>query len=200
MREPVAANTAAACATALGSAAARRLPKAEWQALVANYRHSCAWRASWQLINTLGPYGLLTYLMYVSLGMSFWLTLGLMLFAAAFLVRLFIIFHDCAHGSFFGSRRLNDVVGAVAGTLTFTPYFYWRARHTAHHATSGDLDRRGAGDVSTLTVREYLACSRWQRCRYRMERNPAVLFVLAPLFHFVISQRFCRRSASWRER
>jgi omega-6 fatty acid desaturase (delta-12 desaturase) len=194
MSSPVIDHTAAAPATV------RPVLKAEWHGLVADYRHASAWRASWQLINTLGPYGLLTYLLYISLGVSIWLTLGLMVLAAAFLVRLFIIFHDCAHGSFFGSKLLNDVVGMVAGTLTFTPYHQWRARHNVHHATSGDLDRRGAGDVWTLTVREYLACSRWKRCLYRIGRNPAVLFVAAPLLYFVVSQRFCRLSASWRER
>ena len=102
--------------------------------------------------------------------------------AGAFLVRIFIIFHDCGHGSFFKSRRANDVVGFVTGVLTFTPYYQWRWEHALHHATSGDLDRRGMGDMWTLTVQEYLEASRWKRFAYRLARNPFVLFVLAPLF------------------
>jgi omega-6 fatty acid desaturase (delta-12 desaturase) len=138
--------------------------------------------------------------MYLSRGVSYWLTLPLAMLAAAFLVRLFIIFHDCAHGSFFRSRRANDVVGFVVGALTFTPFHYWGWQHANHHATSGDLDRRGCGDVWTLTVQEYLDSSRWRRFSYRLARNPIILFLVAPVFLFVIVQRFCPAQIRRRER
>lgn len=132
--------------------------------------------------------------------MSYWLTAALCILEAGFAVRLFIIFHDCAHGSFLKSRVLNDLVGVIAGTLTFTPYHRWRRLHALHHATSGDLDRRGVGDVWTLTAAEYLSSSRWRRLCYRVARNPLFLLCVAPLLHFVVVQRFCRPSASRRER
>ena len=113
---------------------------------------------------------------------------------------VFIIFHDCGHGSFFGSRLANDVAGFIAGMLTFTPYYHWRWEHSLHHATAGDLDRRGAGDVWTMTVHEYLESSRWKRFAYRLARNPIVLFVLAPVFVFVVLQRFPSAKANSRER
>ena len=106
--------------------------------------------------------------------------------AAGFLVRVFIIFHDCGHGSFLPSRKANDMLGFITGVLTFTPYYHWRWEHALHHASSGDLDRRGTGDVWTLTVQEYLEASRWKRFAYRLARNPVVLFGLAPLFLFLI--------------
>jgi omega-6 fatty acid desaturase (delta-12 desaturase) len=114
-------------------------------------------------------------------------------------VRLFIIHHDCGHGSFFKSRSANDVWGFITGVLTFTPYQLWRWEHAIHHSASGDLDRRGVGSVWTLTVQEYLEASRWKRFAYRLARNPFVLFVVAPLFLFVIKHRFSPKQASWRE-
>jgi omega-6 fatty acid desaturase (delta-12 desaturase) len=157
-------------------------------------------RSLWQLVNTLVPYGLLWYLMYVSLGVSYWLTGGVALLAGGFLVRVFIIFHDCGHGSYFKSRKANDILGFITGLLCFTPYFHWRWEHALHHATAGDLDRRGTGDVWTLTVQEYLEASSWKRFLYRLARNPLILFVLAPLFLFVIKQRFPSTKAGRRER
>lgn len=174
--------------------------QAAWQRLVADYRRPSSWRAGWQLVNTMGPYAILAYALYLSLGVSYWLTSALCVIEAAFLVRIFIIFHDCAHGSFLKSRVLNDLVGAIAGTLTFTPYHYWRRRHGVHHATAGDLDRRGSGDVWTMTAQEYLQSSRWRRLGYRLMRNPIFLFCIAPVFLFVVVQRFCRRSVSPAER
>jgi omega-6 fatty acid desaturase (delta-12 desaturase) len=152
------------------------------------------------MANTLVPYAALWYLMYLSRGVSWWLTAPLAVLAGAFLVRAFIIFHDCGHGSFFKSARANHIVGTITGVLTFTPYFHWRWEHAIHHATSGDLDRRGTGDVWTLTVREYLESSRWKRFAYRLARNPFVLFVLAPFYLFVIQQRAPSRKAPPRER
>lgn len=173
---------------------------AEWKKLVAEFQKPSTRRALWQIINTLIPYALLWYLMYLSLAVSWWLTVPLAVLAGAFLVRVFIIFHDCGHGSFFKSRRANDIVGFIAGILTFTPYYHWRWEHAIHHASAGDLDKRGTGDVWTMTVQEYLESSRWKRFAYRLARNPVVLFVVAPLFMFVILQRFPSAKANPRER
>jgi len=120
---------------------------------------------------------------------AYWLTLLLSLPASAFLVRLFMIQHDCGHRSYFRSRRLNDLLGHAIGMLTLTPHGYWRRAHNIHHATSGNLDKRGIGDLHVLTVREYLALSRWKRLAYRIYRSPIVLFGLGPLYLFVIKFR-----------
>jgi len=138
--------------------------------------------------------------MYLSLTVSWWMTMPLAILAGAFLVRLFVIHHDCGHGSFFKSRTGNDILGFITGVLTFTPYHHWRWEHAAHHATSGDLDRRGMGDLWTLTVREYLESSRWKRFAYRLVRNPIILFVVAPLFTMVGKHRFPKAQAGLRER
>jgi omega-6 fatty acid desaturase (delta-12 desaturase) len=124
----------------------------------------------------------------------------LVLLAAGLLVRLFIIFHDCGHGSFVRSRLANQLIGIITGLLTFTPYFYWRWQHGVHHRTSGDLDRRGAGDIWMLTVQEYLEASRWRRFAYRLARNPIILFMVAPLIMFAFVQRFAAAEAPARER
>jgi acyl-lipid omega-6 desaturase (Delta-12 desaturase) len=165
-----------------------------WRQMVARYRSSDSWRSMWDAANSLIPYFILWYLMYRSLAMSFWLTLALSILAAGFLMRIFIIiFHDCGHGSFFKWRRANHVLGFITGFLTFTPYFEWRHDHAIHHATSGDLDRRGVGDVWTLTVQEYLALPPREQLAYRVFRHPLVMFTLGPLFAFVIHQRVSRR-------
>lgn len=173
---------------------------AVWREIVARYQQPSVGRSVWQIVNTLVPYAALWWLMYWSLGVSYWLTLPLAILAAGFLVRLFIIHHDCGHGSFFKSRRANDIVGFVTGVLTWTPYYQWRWEHAVHHATCGDLDRRGLGDVWTLTVQEYLAASRWKRLTYRLARNPVVLFVIAPLVLFLVIHRFPSAKAGQRER
>jgi omega-6 fatty acid desaturase (delta-12 desaturase) len=167
---------------------------------VAKYQEPALRRGLWQLINTLIPYGALWYLMHLSLGVSYWLTGVLALLAGGFLVRVFIIFHDCGHGSYFKSRKANDILGFITGLLCFTPYYHWRWEHALHHASAGDLDRRGTGDVWTLTVQEYLEASRWKRFAYRLARNPLILFVLAPLFLFLVKQRFPSTKAGRRER
>jgi acyl-lipid omega-6 desaturase (Delta-12 desaturase) len=183
---------------ASGSAPKTATPK--WKEIVARYQEPALRRSIWQIVNTLVPYAALWYLMYLSRGVSLWLSAGLALLAAGFLVRVFIIFHDCGHGSFFKSRKANDIVGFITGVLCFTPYYQWRWEHALHHASSGDLDRRGIGDVWTLTVQEYLEASRWKRFAYRLARNPFVLFVLAPLFLFLVLQRFPTPKAPRRER
>jgi len=138
--------------------------------------------------------------MYLTLSVSWWLTVPLATLAGLFLVRIFIIFHDCGHGSYFKSARANDIVGFITGVLTFTPYYQWRWEHAIHHGTTGKLDKRGTGDIWTMTVQEYLESSRWKRFAYQLARNPFVLFVLAPLFMFVIVQRIPSSRANPRER
>jgi omega-6 fatty acid desaturase (delta-12 desaturase) len=172
----------------------------DWRKVVARYQKPSKWRASWQVVNTLVPYVVLWYLMYLGLAVSYWLVLPLAVLAGAFLVRVFIIQHDCGHGSFFKSRAANHVLGGITGLMTFTPYHHWRWEHAVHHSSSGDLDRRGTGDVWTLTVQEYLEASRWKRFAYRLARNPFVLFVLAPIFLFVVWQRIPNPKAGLRER
>ena len=173
---------------------------AAWKEIVLRYQKPSTWRALWQIIDTVIPYGLLWYLMYLCRPVSWWLVVPLAVLAGGFLVRVFIIFHDCGHGSFFKSAIANDAVGFLAGVLTFTPYYHWRWEHAIHHSSAGDLDRRGTGDVWTLTVQEYLESSRWKKFAYRLARNPIVLFVIAPLFLFLIRQRFPSLKASRRER
>jgi omega-6 fatty acid desaturase (delta-12 desaturase) len=171
-----------------------------WKAIVALYQKPSTWRALWQIIDSIVPYVLLWCLMYWSLSISWWLTFPLAILASGFLIRIFIIFHDCGHGSFFKSQLANDTVGFIAGVITFTPYYHWRWEHAVHHAGSGDLDKRGTGDIWTMTVQEYLESSRWKRFAYRLARNPIVLFVIAPIFLFLIRQRFPSPGASKRER
>ena len=165
-----------------------------WQRVVRQYQRPTISRSVWQLINTLLPYFLLMGLMVWTLSVSYWLTLLLAIPAAGFMVRTFIIFHDCGHGSFFASRRANDVIGFITGIITFTPYYRWRHEHSIHHATAGDLDRRGTGDVWTATVEEYLSFPRWKKFIYRFYRNPFVMFAINPLVLFVVLQRFPGKS------
>jgi len=173
---------------------------AGWKESVSRYQRPALWRSVWQIVNTIVPYAVLWYLMYLSLAVSWWVTIPLAILTGGFLVRLFIIFHDCGHGSFFKSRKANNALGIITGLLTFTPYDHWRREHAAHHATSSDLSRRGTGDIWTLTVQEYLDASRWKRFAYRLARNPGVLFVLAPLFLFLVKHRFPKADASREER
>ena len=120
---------------------------------------------------------------------SYWLALLVAIPAAGFLVRLFLIQHDCGHGTLFTRKAVNDWIGRVLGVLTLTPYDYWRNSHAQHHASSGNLDRRGIGDIDLLTVREYAALSRWRRLRYRLYRHPMVMFGLGPTYLFVLQHR-----------
>jgi omega-6 fatty acid desaturase (delta-12 desaturase) len=180
--------------------AKRRAEIAAWKAILAEHQKPSFWRAAWQIVNTIGSYAVLWYLMYLTMSVSWWITLPLAVLAGGLLVRIFIIFHDCGHGSFFKSRTANAFWGFISGMLTFTPYYHWRWEHSIHHGAAGDLDRRGVGDIWTLTVQEYLESSRWKRFAYRLARNPVVLFVIAPLVLFVVWQRFPSPRASRRER
>ncbi|HET7625478.1 MAG TPA: fatty acid desaturase [Verrucomicrobiae bacterium] len=170
-----------------------------WKQIVARYQKPSLGAGVWQILNTLIPFVALWYLMYLTHSISWWLTVPLAVLAGGFLVRIFIIFHDCGHGAFFKSQKANHIVGAITGLLTFTPYFHWRWQHAIHHSSAGDLDRRGTGDVWTLTVREYLESSRWKRFSYRLARNPFILFVVAPLFLFLVMQRFHASKAGKKE-
>jgi omega-6 fatty acid desaturase (delta-12 desaturase) len=171
-----------------------------WMQALAKHRKPVLLSSVWQLVNSLIPYLCLWGLMIWTLSTSYWITLALSVVAAGFLLRIFIIFHDCGHGSFFRSRRANRFIEFVTGVLTFAPYGQWRHKHALHHATSGDLDRRGTGDVWTLTAREYLETSRWKRLSYRLVRNPVVLFAFAPLYVFLVHQRFPSRAVGKRDR
>jgi omega-6 fatty acid desaturase (delta-12 desaturase) len=167
--------------------------------IIERYEKPSTGRAVWQIVNTFVPLVLLWYLMYLSLSVSWWLLVPLAVLAGILLVRVFIIFHDCGHGSFFKSRIANDTVGFIAGLPTFTPYYHWKWQHLIHHGSAGNLDRRGTGDVWTMTVQEYLASSHWKRFTYRVARNPLVLFAIAPLYLFVIAHRFPSPKAAQRE-
>src|SRR5687768_2776997 len=159
---------------------------AVWKEIVAKYQQSSTWRALWQVTNTFVPFIALWCAMYFALRVSWWLVVPLAILAAGFLVRIFIIFHDCGHGSFFKSRLANDIVGFITGMLTLTPYHHWRWEHSIHHASSGHLDKRGTGDIMTMTVQEYLEATPGQRFAYRLARNPFILFILAPLYLFIV--------------
>jgi omega-6 fatty acid desaturase (delta-12 desaturase) len=171
-----------------------------WKEIVQPYQQPCRLRSSWQLANTILPYAAVWALLYWSLSVSYWLAVPLVIVGGGLLVRLFIITHDCGHGSFFKSRLATDFWGFITGVLTFTPYYHWRWEHAIHHASSGDLDRRGIGDVWTMTCQEYLTAPRWKRFAYRVSRNPFVLFVLAPLVLFMVKHRFAHPKAARREK
>ena len=153
-----------------------------------------------QLINTLLPLFLLWAAAYYSLSISYWLTFPIALVASGFVLRTFIIFHDCCHGSFFKSKRANDILGTITGVLTLTPYQQWKAEHSIHHATSGNLDKRGVGDIWVMTVDEYKSATPWMRLFYRIYRNPVIMFGIGPIYVFLIAYRFNRKAARRKER
>ena len=167
----------------------------DWRSIVARYQRPDIVRALYQFASTIALLGLAYFVMYHSMDWSYWVTLALALPTAGLLVRTFTIMHDCAHGSFLPWRRVNDLIGYVTGVLTMTPFGQWRREHALHHASSGDLDRRGFGDIDTLTVREYLSRSRMGRLKYRLYRHPLTLLGLGPL-HMIIFQRFRERSVA----
>ncbi|KMJ55500.1 fatty acid desaturase [Bacillus sp. LL01] len=153
-----------------------------------------------QILNTIPPFFLLWFLAYQSLSVSIWLTFAFAIVAAGFVVRIFIIFHDCCHGSFFKSKKLNNIVGTITGVITMFPYEKWKREHSIHHATSSNLGKRGTGDVWIMTVDEYVSASFKERLAYRIYRNPLVMFGLGPLFLFLITNRFNRKDARKKER
>ncbi|MEE8348615.1 MAG: fatty acid desaturase [Acidobacteriota bacterium] len=174
--------------------------RSSWRRAVEKYESPCLVRSLRQVANTILPYFALLYLMYLTLEVSYWITLVLAIPAAGFLVRCFIIFHDCGHGAFFKSRKANRTVGFIAGLMTLMPSYYWSHQHAKHHATAGDLDHRGDGDVWTLTVQEYLDLSRWNRAWYRIYRNPVFLFGVVPLYFVLVYYRYWRPGDNTRVR
>ena len=176
------------------------LPGNSWRDIVSRYNRPNISRSIWQMVNSIIPYMFLWFLMYESLKISYWITLPLTMLAAGFLIRIFIIFHDCGHGSFFRSKKLNMIVGNFCGILTFTPYERWTNSHKIHHQTVGNLDKRGTGDVWTLTVDEYLALSHSRKIFYRIYRNPLIMFGLGAYLIFMITNRFTHRRMTWKQR
>ena len=162
----------------------------EWSSLLNCYRDPSLSRSATELALTTGAFSVVWFLMWAALGLGYGFTLLLAVPAAGFLVRLFMIQHDCGHGAFLRKRSSNDWVGRLLGTLTLTPYDFWRQSHNTHHASSGNLDARGIGDIDTLTVREYAALSMWRRLRYRLYRHPLVMFGLGPAYLFLVRNRF----------
>ena len=163
---------------------------AGWKELVAPYQHADVRKATWQVVNSFGGFFLCWLAMYFSLSVGYWLTLLLALPTAGFLVRIFIIQHDCGHGSFYKSKRANDAVGICCSIFTMVAYKYWRKSHAIHHAHHAELEQRGIGDVWTMTVDEYNAAPKWKRAAYRFFRNPLFLFGVAPTINFVVLERF----------
>ena len=153
-----------------------------------------------QLINTLVPFLLLWFLAYKSLAISPYLTLGIAIVASGFVIRIFIIFHDCTHYSFFRNNKLNRLVGTILGIITHFPFSKWQREHAIHHATSSNLDKRGTGDVWVMTVDEYIEATPFKRLIYRIYRNPVVMFVLGPFYLYLVANRMNRKDARLKER
>jgi omega-6 fatty acid desaturase (delta-12 desaturase) len=161
----------------------------EWAQVLALYREPNHLRSILELTLTIGCFAALWFVTWMVLDFGYWLSLLVAVPAAGFLVRLFMIQHDCGHGAFFRRRVANDWLGRALGALTFTPYDAWRRSHAVHHASSGNLEHRGIGDINTLTVREYLEMSRWGRLGYRLYRNPVVMFGIGPAYLFLVQHR-----------
>lgn len=161
----------------------------QWVRTLSKYRNPSLARSSFELAVTIGPFVVLWFLAWWSLSYSYWLTLALSLCNAAFLLRLFVIQHDCGHGAFFRNRTASDWVGRALGVLTLTPYDVWQRSHAIHHGSSGNLGRRGIGDIHTLTVAEYKALKRFDQFLYRLYRHPVILFGLGPGYLFFLQNR-----------
>lgn len=161
----------------------------DWVRILAQYREPNHLRSLTELVITLGPFVLLWALAWWSLSYSYWLTLAISLFNAAFLLRLFAIQHDCGHGAFFKNRNASDWLGRVIGILTLTPYDVWRRSHNIHHSSAGNLGRRGMGDINTLTVAEYRDLSPVNRLMYRLYRHPIIMFGIGPGYLFLLQNR-----------
>ncbi len=168
---------------------------AHWRQALAPYARPHLGRGAADLATSVVPYLALWVLMYLTLDSSYLLVLALAIPAAGFLVRTFIVFHDCAHGSFLPTKRANAWLGSALGLLVFEAFANWRHSHAVHHATAGDLDRRGVGDVPTLTVAEYRASTWRRRLGYRLFRNPLVMFGLGPVYGMILQPRLVPRSA-----
>lgn len=161
----------------------------DWTRILAKYREPNHTRSVFELVITLAPFTAIWALAWWALTISPWLALALAVANSTFLVRLFMIQHDCGHGAFFKNRKLGDWVGRCIGVLTLTPYDVWRRNHAMHHATTGNLDHRGTGDLPTLTVREFREKSPIGRALYRLLRNPLFLFGVVPFYTFFLQNR-----------
>ena len=171
-----------------------------WRKMVAPYQRSDTPRSIAMLAATLIPFLICWALVIYSLNSSYWLTLALIIPTCLFQVRLFIIFHDCGHGSYFNSRQANSLVGFFLGILVLTPSEDWWHQHALHHATAGNLDKRGLGDIMTLTVDEYQKSSWWKRLTYGFFRHPLIMFTFGPIYIFLLSQRFPSKGVGKKER
>ncbi|WP_394231846.1 fatty acid desaturase [Niallia oryzisoli] len=172
----------------------------ELKRTIAPFEKSNLRNSTTQLLNTIIPFFLLWYIAYETLSVSYTITLLVTLLAAGFLVRIFIIFHDCCHQSFLKNKKANEIIGTFTGILTLFPYHQWRHSHNIHHATSSNLNKRGTGDIWVMTVQEYCNATFWQRIAYRLYRHPIVMFGLGPFYLFFISNRFNRKGARMKER
>lgn len=184
MAPPRAIEHAAIAASLSGEA-----PHLSWQRRLTPYCKPDTRSALRQLFTTSLPFLASMAVLLYAMSHGFWYALALALPSAVFLVRLFIIQHDCGHGSFFKSRRINETLGLALSVLTMMPYWSWRRAHAVHHATTGNLDQRGTGDVTTLTVREYQSQSSWRRLLYRAYRHPLVLFGIGPAYLLLVRYR-----------
>ena len=155
-----------------------------------DYKGADTWRSLFQLVTTLSLFAACLGVMFYTLGISYGLTLLMVPLTAGLLIRLFIVQHDCGHGSFFNSKKANNWTGRFIGLLTFTPYDFWRRAHNMHHATSGDLDRRSIGGIDTITIKEYRSLSKRMQLFYRIYRNPVFMIIFGTPFYTVIMQRF----------
>ena len=176
------------------------LERLNWQKMVAPYTHADLRRSLWQVINTLVPFFAMWAAMYWSLSVSYALTIFLAIPTAGLMMRAFILFHDCCHGSLFEDRRANEWLGSLLGVIVFTPFNEWRHSHAVHHATAGNLDKRGSGDVTTLTVEEYRAAPMWKRVGYRVMRTPFFLFTIGAWGVFFLAHRLWAPGSGRRER
>src|SRR5699024_38050 len=153
-----------------------------------------------QILNTILPLFVCWTLAYLSVSISAWLAAGIAIIASGFIVRTFIIFHDCTHGSFYQSKKKNNILGTITGIITLFPYEKWKREHAIHHASSSNLDKRGIGDIWVMTVEEYKEASKWKRISYRLYRNPFIMFGLGPLYLIFISNRINDKNAKKKEK
>jgi len=161
------------------------------QKLIKPFIRPSSSKATWQIINTIVPYFGFIFLMYylLSQGVHFLLVLPISIIPGLLLVRIFIFFHDCTHSSFLKSKNMMNIWGHIFGVLVFTPYNKWKHEHITHHRTVGNMDKRGVGDVWTMTVQEYRDSTFMKRLGYKLYRNPFILFVVGPFYMFVVQQR-----------
>jgi acyl-lipid omega-6 desaturase (Delta-12 desaturase) len=183
----------AVAGTGVGTSGKPRSERPFWREALAPYAKPNIGRSVLDITTSVVPYLALSYLMYLTLSVSYLLVLVIAVPAAGFLLRTYILFHDCTHGSFLPSKRANAWLGIVLGLIVYSPFHSWRHNHAVHHATSGDLDRRGVGDVPTLTVAEYNALPWQKRLGYRLFRNPLVMFGFGPIWAMIVAPRFVPR-------